>query len=37
MNPQSKEAPKTSLFHRLSSELEIDTRMLAMIGALIII
>lgn len=37
MNPQPKEAPKTSLFHRLSSELEIDTRMLAMIGALIII
>jgi len=37
MTPQPKEAPKTSLFHRLSSELEIDTRMLAMIGALIII
>ena len=37
MNPQPKEAPKTSLLHRLSSELEIDTRMLAMIGALIII
>lgn len=37
MNPQPKEAPKTSLFHRLSTELEIDTRMLAMIGALIII
>lgn len=37
MNPQPKEAQKTSLFHRLSSELEIDTRMLAMIGALIII
>ena len=37
MHPQPKEAPKTSLFHRLSSELEIDTRMLAMIGALIII
>ena len=37
MNPPPKEAPKTSLFHRLSSELEIDTRMLAMIGALIII
>lgn len=37
MNPQPKEAPKTSLFRRLSSELEIDTRMLAMIGALIII
>ncbi len=37
MNAQPKEAPKTSLFHRVSSELEIDTRMLAMIGALIII
>ena len=37
MTPQPKEAPKTSLFHRLSAELEIDTRMLAMIGALIII
>lgn len=37
MTPQTKEAPKTSLFHRLSAELEIDTRMLAMIGALIII
>jgi len=37
MTPQPKEAPKTSLFHRLSSELAIDTRMLAMIGALIII
>ncbi len=37
MTPQTEEAPKTSLFHRLSAELEIDTRMLAMIGALIII
>ncbi len=37
MTPQPKEAPKTSLFHRLSTELEIDTRMLAMIGALIVI
>ena len=37
MNPQPEQAPKTSLFHRISSELEIDTRMLAMIGALIII
>ena len=37
MTPPPKEAPKTSFFHRLSSELEIDTRMLAMIGALIII
>ncbi len=37
MNPQPEQAPKTSIFHRISSELEIDTRMLAMIGALIII
>ncbi len=37
MNSQPKQAPKTSLFYRISSELEIDTRMLAMIGALIII
>lgn len=37
MNPAPEKAPKTSVFHRLSSELEIDTRMLAMIGALIII
>ena len=37
MNPQTKAVPKTSLFQRFSSELEIDTRMLAMVGALIII
>ena len=37
MNPQHEQAPKTSIFHRISSELEIDTRMLAMIGALLII
>ena len=37
MNPTPEKAPKTSIFHRISSELEIDTRMLAMIGALIII
>ena len=37
MNPQPEQAPKTSIFHRISSELEIDTRMLAMIGALLII
>ena len=29
MNPQPEQAPKTSIFHRISSELEIDTRMLA--------
>ena len=37
MDPQPEKVPKTSVFRRLSSELEIDTRMLAMIGALIII
>ncbi|MEJ2521094.1 MAG: sugar ABC transporter permease [Desulfuromonadales bacterium] len=37
MQPQSSQDSKTSLFSRLSAELEIDTRMLAMIGALIII
>ena len=37
MNPEPKELPKTSFFQRFSSELEIDTRMLAMVGALIII
>ncbi len=37
MNPQSEQAPKTPIFRRISSELEIDTRMLAMIGALIVI
>lgn len=37
MNPQPEQAPKTSRFYRLSSELEINTRMLAMIGALIVI
>ncbi len=37
MNPQSEQASKTPIFRRISSELEIDTRMLAMIGALIVI
>lgn len=37
MQTQSSQASKTSLFRRLSAELEIDTRMLAMIGALIVI
>ncbi len=37
MTAQPEQGPKTSLFYRISTELEIDTRMLAMIGALIVI
>ena len=37
MDPQPDKVYKTSFFQKVSSELEIDTRMLAMIGALIII
>jgi len=37
MPPQPGTLSKTSLFQRISSELEIDTRMLAMVGALITI
>lgn len=37
MDPQSNLSKKASLFHRLCADLEIDTRMLAMIGALFVI
>lgn len=37
MSAQPQPASKQSLFRRISAELEIDTRMLAMIGALIVI
>lgn len=37
MSSQSEPVSKTPLFHRISAELEIDTRMLAMFGALIVI
>lgn len=37
MQSKPSQTPKNSLFHRLSTELEINTRMLAMIGALIFI
>ncbi|MCG6929515.1 MAG: sugar ABC transporter permease [Desulfofustis sp.] len=37
MPPQSGPESRPSLFQRISTELEIDTRMLAMIGALIVI
>ncbi len=37
MPPQSGPVSRPSLFQRISTELEIDTRMLAMVGALIVI